>query len=134
MPNIFDPLEIYNESTQQKLKETKNTSSRLIGKIKYFTINSWSEHRVDRINDIDYVNQIFSFIEEAVSGFTSCLITSVTNKCCTVVCAILYLMKKYNWNVHRSFEYINGRKANIQVTKTILKQLHELEGKLEKNL
>ena len=102
--------------------------------MKYFTINHWKEYEVDGVSNYDYAKQIFMFIEEAIQGYSSCLIASVSNKCNTVVCALLYLMMKYKWNLHRSLEYLNGRKADIEVTKNILKQLRELESKILQNL
>ena len=43
-------------------------------------------------------------------------------------------MMKYKWNLHRSLEYFNGRKPDIEVTKMILKQLQQLERLIEKDL
>ena len=53
-------------ATKQKLKDTKNLNSKLIGKIKYFTINHWKEHQVDGVSDWGYARKIFMFIEEAI--------------------------------------------------------------------
>lgn len=66
MPNIFDVAAMQDPQTLQKLKDTKNVNSPMIGKIKYFTINHWKEHRVDGITDIGYAKKIFMFVEEAV--------------------------------------------------------------------
>lgn len=74
------------------------------------------------------------FIEEAVQGYSSCLIASTSNRCNTVVCGLVYLMMKYKWNLHRALEYLNGRKPDIEVTKMILKQLQQLERLIEKDL
>lgn len=66
MPNIFDNALLKDPLTVRKLKETNNINSALIGKIKYFTIENWQEHRVDGITDMGYVKEIFMFVEEAV--------------------------------------------------------------------
>lgn len=95
----------------------------MIGKIKYFVIKDWEEHKVQRLTDIRYLSELFYFIEEAVQSFRSCLITSVANKCASVVVGIVYMMFKYKWNVHKTLEYICSRKTDIEITKTIIKQL-----------
>jgi hypothetical protein len=123
MPNIFDPLELNNPRVRAKLEETKQTNSPMIGKIKYFTIKEWEEHKVNRLNDINFLQGLFNFIEEAVAGFKSCLIASISNKCASVVVGIVYMMFKYKWNVHKTLEYICSRKTDIEITKTIIKQL-----------
>ena len=63
MPNIFDINEANDPQTIMKLKETKNVNSKIIGKIKYLTINHWKEHRIDGITDMDYAKKLFMFIE-----------------------------------------------------------------------
>jgi rRNA-processing protein FCF1 len=128
MPNIFDPLEMNNPKVRAKLDETKQLTSPLIGKIKYMSILDWEEHKVQRLTDINYLNELFCFIEEAVQGFKSCLITSVNNKCASVVVGIVYMMFKFKWNVHKTLEYICSRKTDIEITKTIIKQLQDLEN------
>ena len=39
LPNIFDPTALRDRIVQQKLDETKQIGSKLIGNIKYLTIN-----------------------------------------------------------------------------------------------
>ena len=90
--------------------------------MKYFTIN-WQEHKLDKIDNIKFVLDIFNFIEEAVNSYCSCLIVSQRNKCTTIVIGIIYCIIKYRWNVHKTLEYINSKKADIELTKQILKQL-----------
>lgn len=70
---------------------------------------------------------IFEFIEEACTNYNCCLVISQRNKCCTVVIAIIYLIQKYKWDVHRCLEYINERKSDVEITVTILKQLQKFE-------
>ena len=36
--------------------------------------------------------EMFEFIEDAATCYSSCLVVSKKNKCCTVVIAIIYLM------------------------------------------
>ena len=77
-----------------------------------------------------FLTEMFRFIQEAVQSFNSCLIVSQRNKCGTVVVAIVYLMMKYKWSVIRSLEYLNGRKSDIEITKTITKQLQQVEQQI----
>lgn len=56
---------------------------------------------------------------------------SFKNKCATVVVAIIYLLFKFKWKIHKCLEYINSKKLDIEITKTILKELTILEKKLE---
>jgi hypothetical protein len=62
------------------------------------------------------------------------VIVSQYNKCATIVVAIIYMLFKYKWNVHRSLEYINSRKADIEITKSIIKRLQKLELAVEVEL
>ena len=73
------------------------------------------------------MTNIIDFIEEATQNYSSCLIVSIYNKCSTVVIAIIYLMVKYKWTLMRSLEYMNARKRNFEITKSIIKDLKNLE-------
>ena len=41
---------------------------------------------------------------------------------------------KYKWSVIRSLEYLNARKSDIEITKTIIKQLSQVEQTIEREL
>ena len=114
-------MEIFNPSSKQKLEATGQLQSPLIGRIKYKTIEDWDEHRVNNLTDINFLNSIFAFIEEAVQNFKSCLIVSSDNKCSTVVLGVMYMMFKFKWNVHKTLEYICSMKTDIEITKTIIR-------------
>lgn len=47
VPNIYDPLKLMNREVKQKLDETKQIGSKLIGTIQYFTIDNWDEHKIN---------------------------------------------------------------------------------------
>lgn len=51
-----------------------------------------------------------------------------------MVIGIIYLIYKYKWTVHRTLEYINSKKLDIEITKSIIKQLTVLEGHIDKEL
>ena len=114
-----------------KLSHSKQTNSKFIGAIKYHTIRDWQEHKLPDIENINRAFKMFDFIEEAVQNYTSCLIVSRWNKCATVAVAILYLMIKYKWSVHRTLEFINAKKVDIEMTKAVLKQLRDFERTYE---
>ena len=101
--------------------------SSVIGKIKYLDIPNWTEHTLKKIDQLSYVRKIYHFIEEAFQSYNSCLVVSVHNKCSTVVVAMMYLMIKYKWKLMRTIEYMNARKKNFEITKTIIKDLKKLE-------
>jgi hypothetical protein len=77
---------------------------------------------------------VYEFIESATSQYQSCIIVSLKNKCATIVVAILYLLIKFKWTVHRTLEYINSKKLDIEITKTILKELGVLEAKVQEQI
>lgn len=89
---------------------------------------------MNKLLDMNHINELYRFIHEAVQNFSSCLIVSQRNKCVTVVVAILYLMMKFKWTVLRSLEYMNARKADIEITKTIIKQLQIIERGIENEM
>mmetsp|Transcript_5870 Transcript_5870/g.9490 ORF Transcript_5870/g.9490 Transcript_5870/m.9490 type:complete len:237 (+) Transcript_5870:113-823(+) len=124
--NIFDPLELYNPTARAKLEMTHQTNSALIGKLTYFTINEWEEHKVNNLQNLAFLTKVYEFIESAVQQYKSCLIVSPDNKCATVVIGIVYMMMKYKWTVHKTLEYICSRKSDIEITKTIIKHLQQL--------
>lgn len=132
VPNVYDPLKLHNREVRQKLDETKQVGSKLIGTIQYLTLETWAEHRVDRLDDQSFLLNIFQFIESAVASYSSCLIVSQKNRCSTIVIAIIYCVIKYKWSIHKTLEYINGRKADIEITKSILKQLKNVETVVQK--
>mmetsp|Transcript_41925 Transcript_41925/g.64174 ORF Transcript_41925/g.64174 Transcript_41925/m.64174 type:complete len:109 (+) Transcript_41925:425-751(+) len=103
-----------------KLQETKQQNSSMIGRIKYFTIKDWEEHKLSRVTDFGFLMQLFNFIEGAAMNFESCLITSVSNKCASVVVGIVYMMFKFKWNTHKTLEYICSRKNDVEITKGII--------------
>ena len=81
---------------------------------------------MSRLDDIEYLNQLVGFIEDATQDYNSCLIVSPKNKCCSVVVAMVYLMIKFKWNVIKCLEYMNARKADIELPVSIIKDLKAL--------
>ena len=121
--NIFDPVEYRKKVTREKNDKTKSTNPSLLGKIEYFSIKDWAEHRVDNLEDMAFLTKVYDFIESATSKFKCCLIVSKHNKCSTIVIVIIYMMLKFKWTVHKTLEYICSRKSDIEITKIVIKQL-----------
>ena len=57
--NIYDPLQFFNKHIQQKLQETDQSGSKLIGNIKYYNIESWDEHKTDQLDDQNFVLDVY---------------------------------------------------------------------------
>ena len=77
------------------------------------------------VTDTPY--DIYQFIENAVTKYTSCLIVSKFNKCASTVVGVIYLMIKYKWTLMKALEYMNAKKRNFEITRTILRDLINLE-------
>lgn len=128
--NVFDPNRIREQKVQQKFKELPGLSKAGIS-LKYKSIPDLFEHRIDILDDYLVMRDLYSFIESAASEYSSCLIVSAKNKCSPIAVACCYLIMKLNWSVIRSLEYINSKKIDIEITRTILKQLQKLENQHE---
>ena len=105
-----------------------------MNKIKYLNIAQWNEHRMPGIFDLDFVYKIANFIDEATFNYSSCLIVSNENKCCSILTAIIYLMIKFKWTALRSIDFMNSKKSDIEITKLILKSLKILENKIHSKM
>ena len=98
------------------------------------TIKDWEEYKLPKLNEIHFLQSIFNFIENCVQTFESCLIASVHNKCATVVIAIVYMMFKFKWNVHRTLEFIYSRKTDVEITQNIFNSIMKLEDNYKSDL
>ena len=116
------------KGVRAKLKELGQEGSNLVGTVSYITVSDWDEHKVPLLDQLATVITIYNFIEEAVKNFKSCLVVSVDNKCKTVMIATIYLMYKYKWSLQRTFEFLNDRKPDIEMTKGLMKQLQKVEA------
>jgi len=52
----------------------------------------------------------------------------MSNKCATVVVAIVYMLIKFKWNIHKTLEFIHSRKTDVEITKNIINTLQKVEG------
>lgn len=75
-------------------------------------------------------NEIFRFIEEALEGAESVLIHSVRgqSRSCCVLSA--YMMKKYNWGLRKTMEFLSSRRPDLNLKPSFLQQLSGYERRL----
>ena len=62
--NVFDPMLVNDTAVKELIKQEGLTSCKLFGKIQYYTIKTWSEHKL-QLNPKE-CRAIFEFIEDAV--------------------------------------------------------------------
>lgn len=75
-------------------------------------------------------DQIFRFIEDALEGAESVLIHSVRgqSRSCCVLSA--YMMKKYNWGLRKTMEFLSSRRPDLNLKPAFLQQLSGYERRL----
>jgi len=75
-------------------------------------------------------NEIFRFIEEALEGAESLLIHSVCgqSRSCCVLSA--YMMKKYNWGLRKTMDFLSSRRPDLNLKPAFLQQLSGYERRL----
>ena len=130
----FDPLNMHADDVKKKIEETKNEATNFVGKVKYSTIEVWQEHRTPKITDLQFVLELFRFMEEPLKNYSCCLIATKVNKCRAIVMAVIYLMLKFKWCLRRCLEFMNSKKSDIEITKQILSDLKVLEAKIQRAL
>lgn len=134
LPNIFDQSQSDNEMVRIKLNELNLQKSPLIGQIKYKTVHTWDEYHIPLIQELNFVKEIYGFIEEATRNYKSSLIVSSKNKCSTAVIAIVFLMFKFKWSAMKALEFLNNRKNDIEITVGLIKELQMLEQLIESQI
>ncbi len=78
----------------------------------------------------EIANKIVNFIDESQKVGEGLLINSLKaqNRCC--ICVIIYLIKKYNWTVSKSLEFLTSKKQDVDIIKSFLTQLHNFESRV----
>ena len=101
--------------------------------IKYLTLN-WVENPTNNLIYIkdDTAKKILNFIDNSLKRGSGLMVISVKghNRACVAI--IVYLMKKYNWSLSKSREYLSLKKHDIFIKKSFLNQLISFEEKLNK--
>ena len=99
--------------------------------VEYLTLN-WVESPSQKLLDSggQIVEKLMRFIAESLSRGEGLLVMSVRgkNRCCIVV--VIYLMRKYSWNVEKCIQYIRSKKEDIEIEPYFIEQLKEYEKKL----
>ena len=99
--------------------------------VEYLTLN-WVESPSQKLLDPtgQIVEKLMRFIAESLSRGEGLLVMSVKgkNRCCIVV--VIYLMKKYSWDVEKCIQYIRSKKDDIEIEPYFIEQLKEYEKKL----
>ena len=99
--------------------------------VEYLTLN-WIESPSQILFDStdQIVDKILRFISESMSKGEGLLIISVKgkNRCCVVV--VIYLMKKYNWDVDKCIQYIKSKKEEVEIEPYFIEQLKQYEKRL----
>ena len=101
--------------------------------IKYLVIN-WSENPNQKLFDSkdEIVNRIVSFIDESLKNGEGLLIHSVRGQDRVCIVVIIYLMKKYNWSLRKSIEFLHSKKQDIDIPNFFLEQLFNFSIRLDK--
>jgi hypothetical protein len=58
------------------------------------------------------------------------LVHSVNGKGRCIVIVTAYLMKKFNWSLFKTLEYMNSRRQDIDLRPSYVNQLSQLESRL----
>ena len=100
--------------------------------IKYLTLN-WSENPNQNLFDPkdEIADKILYFIEDSFTNGEGILAHSLKgqNRVCIVV--LIYLMKKYKWNLKKSMQYIKSKKKDVHIPRYFFNQLFKFESRLK---
>ena len=110
------------------LQELNNFES--IG-IKYLTL-SWMEKPSQVLFDSkdEIANQIVLFIDNSLTHGEGLLAHSVRGQDRVCIVVLIYLMKKYNWTLKKSLEFLSSKKKDIIIPKYFMNQLSQFEKRL----
>ena len=75
-------------------------------------------------------NAIFDFIEEALDQAESVLVHSVRGQSRATCALAAYIMRKYQWSLLKSLEFLNSRRPDLEIRATFINQLSAYEARL----
>lgn len=75
-------------------------------------------------------DQIFDFIESAASRSQSVLVHSVRGQSRSSCVLATYIMRRYNWSMIKTLEFLNSRRPDLEIRVTFIRQLGEYEHRL----
>ena len=93
---------------------------------------SWEESPNQDLFDPEYVvaDEIENFIDDSIKANEGLLIYSKRGTCRSCIIIIIYFMKKYNWSLQKSMEYLKIKKPDMLIPYYFVNQLSNYEEKL----
>ncbi|EAS07396.2 dual specificity phosphatase domain protein (macronuclear) [Tetrahymena thermophila SB210] len=73
---------------------------------------------------------IYEFMSRAYENCESVLVCSVRGQSRALTVITAFLMKRYQWSLYKTLEYMNSKRADFEIRATFLKQLLTYEQKL----
>lgn len=103
--------------------------------IRYLTL-SWIENPSQLLFDSkdEIANKIVSFIDNSLNNGEGLLAHSLKGQDRVCIVVIIYLMKKYNWTLKKSLEFLSSKKKDIIIPKYFIAQLSQFEQRLLKKV
>lgn len=101
--------------------------------VKYLSLY-WLDHDTQVLwdNRDEILSQIYDFIETALKLGESILVHSVKGQSRCICVLSAYMMKKFNWGLFKTLEFLNSRRPNIDIKPSFLQQLAALENRLSR--
>ena len=99
--------------------------------IAYLTFN-WLDQENQILFDTQnqVTDQIFNFIDSAGEMSQSVLVHSVRGQSRSSCVLATYLMRKYNWSMIKTLEFLNSRRPDLEIRVTFIRQLGEYEHRV----
>ena len=123
--NTFKITHIINVSGEKFSCNLKDLSFQLIN-------ISWEDSPEQELFDPEFIipNEIENFIDDSIKTGEGLLIYSKngTNRACIII--IIYFMKKYDWSLQKSMEYLKIKKPDMFIPHYFISQLKNYEEKL----
>jgi protein-tyrosine phosphatase len=84
---------------------------------------TWMDNETQVVLDekCNVINRIYEFIETETLTGLSVLVHSFRGMNRSVVVCAAYLMKKFNWSVDKTMEFIKSKKCNVQLRGNFLR-------------
>ncbi|KAL4464127.1 hypothetical protein ABPG74_006064 [Tetrahymena malaccensis] len=76
------------------------------------------------------ISLIYEFMSRAYENCESVLVCSVRGQSRALTVITAFLMKRYQWSLYKTLEYMNSKRADFEIRATFLKQLLSYEQKL----
>jgi Dual specificity phosphatase, catalytic domain len=81
-------------------------------------------------NGFIVVDQIATFIDEATDKGDSVLICSTQGQSRCIACVASYLMHKYRWSAHKSLQFVEAKRPDMELQPSFLRQLEDVDKRL----